>query len=289
VDATRHPQSRGSHTFILGADYHLGDLLWLTAVLHQYRCMAKPQRLTVVHPRQALLAILERNPDVDDLLTAAPTHSHAVVHDLRPIPIGVSMVRDWRYRLPWLYYRDLWCQPRGQWLATYLRLGRLQRCRPVLELGEEDFAIADTLDRPYVVLAPHIGQYRSRALTRAWSAVKGWPLNHWTALTAALHRAGYQTVTLGAHGQAAIPETQPMLGLPIRQVAGIIDRAAGLISGESGLWFIAAARARPFVIVPWWLPRSIDWPAPMNVPYRLVHRREATVDSVLAAIRELVP
>lgn len=78
-----------------------------------------------------------------------------VVHDLRPLPIALSMLRGWRYRRPWLYLRDLWLDERGQWLAMFLRLGRLRDVRPMLRLDEDDRATARTLPVPYVVLAPH--------------------------------------------------------------------------------------------------------------------------------------
>jgi len=42
------------------------------------------------------------------------------------------------------------------------------------------------------------------------------------------------------------------------------------------------------VIVPWWLPRSVNWAAPMQVPHCLVYRQDATVQGVLARFRDLV-
>jgi ADP-heptose:LPS heptosyltransferase len=103
-----------------------------------------------------------------------------------------------------------------------------------------------------------------------------------------LRAAGYEPITLAAAGQAPIPGTRPVVGLPIRQVAGVIERAAALITGESGLWFIAAARRTPFVIVPWWLPRGVDWAAPMRTPHRLIFRQDAAVNTVFAGFREVV-
>jgi ADP-heptose:LPS heptosyltransferase len=68
----------------------------------------------------------------------------------------------------------------------------------------------------------------------------------------------------------------------------VIERAHALITVESGLWYLAAALDTPLVIVPWWLPRSVDWVAPMGVPYRLINRQEATVNRVLAQVRAVI-
>ncbi|MBV9282657.1 MAG: hypothetical protein JOZ41_21475 [Chloroflexi bacterium] len=287
------------HLFLLGPDYHLGDLLWFTAVLAEYRKRVAPRRVFVGVPDRAISRILERNPLVDRLLygdaRAAVAQARCrpdgglEVHDLRPLAVAGAMVRDWRYRLPWLYYRDLWLEPRGQWLATYLRLGPLQEFRPLLGLYDDDFDAARALPARYVALAPHVGQYSLPLASALWERLKGWPPENWAALAEALRRAGFEPVTLGAPGQVPIEGTTPMIGLPIRQAAGVIDRAAALISVESGLWFIAAARQTPFVIVPWWLPRSVNWPAPMRVPHRLVYRDAASVQAVLSHVCELVP
>ncbi|HEX5504836.1 MAG TPA: hypothetical protein VFW96_19620 [Thermomicrobiales bacterium] len=297
--ATGEPAAAGAtHLFLLGADYHLGDLLWLTAVLAEYRRRVRPARLAVGCPDRPISRILEHNPLLDDLRYGDPARLRAaartrfgrdvVVRDLRPAPLGLAMLRDWRHHRPWRYYRDLWFEPRGQWLATFLHLGRLSAYRPVLGLCAADRATAAALPAPYVVLAPHIGRYRLPLASRAWRRVKGWDETNWVRLASLLRTAGYEPVTAAAADQAPIPGTRPLLGLPIRQVAGVIAGAAGLVGGESGLWFIAAARATPFVIVPWWLPRGVDWAAPMGVPHRLVARRDATVDAVFAACRELM-
>jgi ADP-heptose:LPS heptosyltransferase len=198
------------------------------------------------------------------------------------------MVRQWQRRAPWRYYPDLWLQPRGQWLATFLGLGALESTRPVLCLSEADRHAAGRLSRPYAVLAPHIGQYSMPVVGTMWRRIKEWPWERWMRLARLLRLEGYTPITLAGTGQTAIPGTIPLIGLPIRQAAGVIERAAVLVSGESGLWFIAAALRTPFAIVPWWLPRSIDWAAPAQVPYRLVYRDEASVNYVLEQVRELV-
>lgn len=286
--APPEPSRPGTHIFILGADYHLGDLLWLTAVLHQYRATTGARHLVVAHPNAALTSVLECNTDIDEICVGVPSGGPGdVVHDLRPLMLGRAMVAAWRQRRPWLYYRDLWYEPRGQWLATYLQLGRLARYRPVLNLREEDYATANSLPRPYTALAPHIGAYRLPLVSQAWRAVKGWSPANWAALASELRDRGFNPLTLGAAGQELIPGTVPLLGLPIRQVAAVIDRAEALVTGESGLWFVAAARATPFVVVPWWLPPGINWAAPMQVPHRTIQREEATVENVMTALVEL--
>lgn len=287
-----------THLFLLGNDYHLGDLLWLTAVLAAYRRILEPEQLVVGCPDRAISRILERNPLIDELLYGEPQRVLAearrrfgaglMVRDLRPRALAAGMLRDWRHHLPWLYYRDLWFQERGQWLSTYLHLGRMTSFRPVIRLGQADRSAAQALASPYVVLAPHIGQYRLPLLTRFWRRLKGWEATHWIELAQRLRAAGYEPVTMGAADQEAIPGTTPVLGLPIREAAGVIEAATMLISGESGLWFVAAAFRTPFIIVPWWLPRSIDWAAPMLTPYRLIYRDAASVDQVFATFRELV-
>ncbi|HEX6508281.1 MAG TPA: glycosyltransferase family 9 protein [Chloroflexota bacterium] len=290
-------RTAGTHFFLLGRDYHLGDLLWLTAVLAEYRRQIQPDRLVVGLPDRPISAILERNPLIDDLLrgepgtllTAARQRFHGLIlHDLRLLPLALTMLRDYSYRLPWLYYRDLWLEGRGQWLATLLRLGPLTNFRPVLELDGHDFDVAETIPARYVVMAPHVGQYTLPLLGSFWRRIKAWPSRHWVELAHRLRHEGYEPITLGAPGQAAIPGTQPVIGLSIRQVAGVIDRAAALLTVESGLWFVAAARSTPFVIVPWWLPRSINWPAYMNLPHRLAYRDHATVGNVLSLIHEVI-
>jgi hypothetical protein len=287
-----------THLFILGDDYHLGDLLWFTTVLREYRRERHAASVWVACPDRPISRILEGNSLIDRLLYTSATRARAqfeqkpdssmVVHDLRPIPVGRAMVRDWRFRLPWLYYRDLWFAPRGQWLATFLRLGTMREFRPILSLTNEDRRTARSLPPNVVALAPHVGSYALPLATFLWQRIKGWDRDHWTSLAGALRQQGFEPVTLAASGQAPIPGTIPLVGLPIRQAAGVIERAAALVTGESGLWFIAAATQTPFVIVPWWLPRSVDWPAPMGVPYRTVRRDRASVDTVLDQINGLL-
>jgi hypothetical protein len=284
--------------FLLGKDYHLGDLLWLTAVIRAYRERRAPSGIAVACPDRQISRILEHNPLIDCLAYGDRAVSlHSVrrelpgplrVHDLRIIPLGVEMVRQWRRRLPWHYYTDLWLLPRGQWLASFLGLGTLESTRPVLQLVDEDRRAAARLAGPYVILAPHIGQYSVPVAGPIWQRVKGWPATHWVRLARLIRLEGYTPITLAGRGQTAIPGTTPVIGLPIRQAAAVIERASALVSGESGLWFIAAALGTPFAIVPWWLPRSVDWAAPAQVPYRLVYRDAASVNDVLEQVRELV-
>lgn len=287
-----------THLFVVGRDYHLGDLLWLTAVLAQYRRQVVPARLAVAAPDRLITRILEHNPVIDDVqygdgpavvpIARESFGPRVILHDLRILPLGIDMVRQWRHRLPWLYYRDLWLEGRGQWLATFLRLGPLEDFRPILGLTEADRELARTLPSRYVALAPHVGHYTLPFVNACWHHVKGWDRRNWVELAGALRREGYQPVTLAGPGQEPIPGTQPLIGLPIRQVAGVIESADALVTVESGLWFIAAACATPFIIVPWWLPRSVDWPGWMPVPHRLIYRdRSSTVD-VLSHLRDLV-
>jgi hypothetical protein len=287
------------HLFVLGKDYHLGDLLWFTAVIAEYRRQQAPGRLLVACPDRALSRILEHNPLIDELIyygrdarvvpdARARYGSALVVHDLRPLPIAWTMVRSWRHHLPWLYYRDLWLEPRGQWLATFLRLGRLRDVRPVLHLTDDDLAVARSLSAPYIVLAPHTGRYTISLLGAMWGRLKGWGEARWARLAEALRDEGYAVITLGAAGEQPVPGTTGLSGLPIRQAAGVIAGAAALVTVESGLWFVAAAVRTPLLIVPWWLPRSLDWVAPMGTPYRLVYRDQATVRHVLAELRSLL-
>jgi hypothetical protein len=284
------------HVFILGRDYHLGDLLWFTAVLREYRLQRRPDRVAICCPDRPISRVLEGNPLIDRLVYVkdgcdprrAAGGGDDVVHDLRPAAIGWSMVRAWRYRLPWLYYRDLWLQPRGQWLATYLHLGTLRDARPVLALRDEDFHAVETLPARYVAFAPHIGSYSVPLLGAAWQRLKGWQSDNWVALADDLRARGLEPITLCGPGQEPIPGTTPVVGLPIRQVAAIIAHAEALVSVESGLWFVAAAVETPFVIVKWWLPRSVDWAAPMHVPYRRFLADEAREDAVLASVVALM-
>lgn len=287
-----------AHLFVLGADYHLGDLLWFTAVVAEYRRQRRPGMLLVCCADRPISRILEACPlidwvsygDADGAIADARTRfgPRLILHDLRPLPIAIAMLRAWRRRAPWLYYRDFWLAPRGQWLATFLRLDPLTGVRPTLRLIDDDRATARSLPCPYVVLAPHVGRYPQPVLTALWHRLKGWNDAQWRALAEALRREGFEPVTLGAPGETAIPGTLPMLGLPIRQAAGVVERAAALVTVESGLWYVAAALGTPLVIVPWWLPRSVDWVAPMSVPYRLIPRAQASAEQVLAHCRALV-
>jgi hypothetical protein len=284
--------------FILGDDYHLGDLLWLTTVLAAYRQNVDPSRVIVSLPDRPISRVLEHHPLIDELefgqadgvraRVADRFGGELVVHDLRVFPLAVQMLRQWRRRLPWLYYRDLWLQPRGQWLATFLGLGQLEQLRPTLRLLDDDRAQARTLPDRYIVFAPHVGRYALPFAGRLWYRVKGWPDDHWITLGGELSRAGFEPFTLAADGQATVPGTTGLVGLPIRQVAGIIERASALVTVESGLWFVAAAVGVPFVIVPWWLPRSIDWPGPTGVPHARVYRKADSVAEVAAHIHGLI-
>jgi len=283
-------------TFIAGDDYHLGDLLWLTAVIAEYRMQRRPAEVQVSVPDRDVSRILENNPEIDTVdygchhsprWSVGRRDPHAAIHDLRPMSLAVGMVRQWRRRAPWLYYRDLWLEPRGQWLATYLGLGRMHSYKPRLTLSEDDFRSARQFSGPYVVLAPHIGSYSLPLTGRLWRKLKGWEDGKWVELASRLRSMGLETLTLGGRDQTAVAGTVPVLGIPIRQAAGVISQAAAVVSGESGLWFVAAALDVPFVIVPWWLPRAVDWPAEMGARSRLVRKSEASVERVLGAMEDL--
>jgi hypothetical protein len=138
-----------------------------------------------------------------------------------------------------------------------------------------------------VVLAPHSGSYSLPLVGGAWRKIKEWDQERWVELVRKLADAGIQSVTLGAANQGHIRGSIPVLELPIRHAAVVIEKAEALITGESGLWFVAAALETPFIIVPWWLPRGIDWPAPMGVPYRLIRRHSDSVEDVLLAEQAL--
>jgi ADP-heptose:LPS heptosyltransferase len=287
-----------AHFFLVGRDYHLGDLLWLTAVLAEYRRQVAPDVLLVGCPDRSISRILETCPVIDRVvfgearaITATVQQQYGVrvvLHDLQPLSLARAMLEAWRARLPWLYYRDLWLAARGQWLATFLHLGQLTQVKPVIRLSEADRGPARQLARPYVALAPHTGNHTVRALNGPWKRLKGWSDDNWQALAATLRRQGYETVTLGASGEAPIPGTHPTIGLPIRHAAGVIERAHALITVESGLWYLAAALDTPLVIVPWWLPRSVDWVAPMGIPYQLVPRQAASVARIVAATTQVI-
>lgn len=367
----------GAALFILGDDYHLGDLLWFTAVVAEYRRHFRPSAVFVGLPDRPISRILEGSPVLDGLLygsaaeitaqanrragaaASAPStgpagplgdefirlsdirageaaktaqrrvtmggdtgllssnspsgsadggphgsgqtagarvmpanHSPSprlTVHDLRGFPIALAMIRDWRRRLPWLYYRDLWLETRGQWLATFLGMESLTEPRPVLSLNREDRVHASNLRTPYVVLAPRIGSYAMPVIGHAWGRIKAWEEPKWEELASRLREHGFEPVTLAAADQRPIASTVPLLALGIRQAAGVIEGSQALITGESGLWFVAAALETPFVIVPWWLPGRVDWAAPMRVPYQLIRRADASVDRVFSALQELVP
>jgi ADP-heptose:LPS heptosyltransferase len=286
-----------THLFLLGGDYHLGDLLWLTPVLAEYRREFGPLSLIVGCPDRPISRILEGSPVVDELLYGDAGRllqqsrrrfgDALVVRDLRPFSLAAAMLREWRRRAPWLYFYDLWWRARGEWLCNFLRLHRPDDLRPRLSLNDGDRTTAAALPSPYVLLAPRTGSYPA-PLSWFWHAVKGRPEQHWQRLAAWLRRDGYEPVTLAAADQPPVAGTIPLLGLPIRQVAGVIEQAAALVTVESGLWFIAAACQTPFVINPWWLPRSVDWAAPMNVPYRLIYRSDSSPERVYASVRELI-
>lgn len=286
------------HVFVLGGDYHLGDLLWFTAVLAEYRRQKLPAALIVCVPDRQISRILERNPLIDELrygdgsglLAAARSgnRENLIVQDLRFVPIAIAMVRAWRRRLPWLYYRDLWLSQRGQWLATFLELGELHDTRPVLRLDDQDRQVARSLPDRYVVLAPHIGNYTVPLAGELWKRVKSWPAERWSGLAEEVRVRGFEPFTLAAHGQAVIPGTRGLIGLPIRQVGGVIEKASALVTVESGLWFVAAATGTPFVITRWWLPRSVDWAGRMHVPHALVYRNENSLQHVVSLVDQMI-
>jgi hypothetical protein len=286
------------HLFLLGRDYHLGDLLWFTTVLRAYRQQRQPRLLLVGCPDRPVSRILEHNPLIDELRYGQPRPLlrasraqfglNLLVHDMRPLTVARVMLRDWRHHWPWLYYRDLWLQERGQWLATFLHLRPLTNFRPVLRLRDEDRQAARSLTRPYVLLAPRTGRYGLPLTGALWRGIKEWGDERWCQLASRLRKDGYLPITLGAAGQAPVAGSEALLGLPVRQAAGVVERAAALVSVESGLWFVAAALGTPFLIVPWWLPRSVNWAAPMRVPHRLVARRDASVGIVAEQLRDLL-
>jgi hypothetical protein len=293
-----HAGYRQSALFLLGNDYHLGDLLWLTPVLARYRAEKRTQCIVVGLPDRDISRILEHAPSIDRIIYGTPTEiftcvrhelgRSVVVEDLRLVPVAVRMIRDWRRKLPWTYYWDLWTQPRGQWLSTFLELGSLTEFTPKIHLTKDDFGPSCDIPSPYIVFAPHTGSYSLPGVSLVWRKLKGWDVESWAELANLLKHRGYNVVTVGAQGQRVIPGTRSALGLPIRQASAVVDRAAALVTGESGMWFVAAALGTPFAIVPWWLPAAIDWPAPMNVRYRLVRREEGNPARVIGIVQELI-
>jgi hypothetical protein len=288
--------SRSVGLFIVGRDYHLGDLLWLTAVLRAYREMRSPERIVVALPDRPISRVLELCPLIDELtfmddlksVRASQFGERVEVIDLRPAKLAVRMVREWRRRLPWLYYRDLWLKPRGQWLATLLGVGEMREYRPCISLEAHDFDDMPRLPERFVVLAPSSGRYTIRVLGAVWSRVKLWPIENWVALATKLAEQGLTPVTLGTDGDRTIEGAESHLGLQLRTAVAVISQAEALVTVESGLWFVAAAVNTPVVIVPWWLPGKVNWVAPTNALHRLLRRAEATPARVMEAVGQLV-
>ena len=96
-----------AHLFLVGKDYHLGDLLWLTAVLAEYRRQMAPDLLLVGCPDRSISRILEACPVIDTVLFGearaiepSVRQRHAgqvVVHDLQPWSLARAMLEAWRY------------------------------------------------------------------------------------------------------------------------------------------------------------------------------------------------
>jgi len=286
--------------FVFGREHHLGDLVAGTTTIRAYRVLHHPSRVAVLAPDRAYSRILERDPDIDDLLYAgdAELSDPQLKHGLSLPPADVVLDLSARSVLWLLHHRGPLSRrlgllhtallgTRGRIMAEAAGVPWPVDDRPVIALRAEDRGVAAQIPRPYVVLAPYVGRFHNRLMQALWQALKAWPMDRWQRLAALLRTDGYTVVTLGAGGEEAIPGTVPVIGRPIAEAAGVVERAAALITVESGLWYLACALGVPFVVVPYWPPRHADWIPAAAPPHRLLRRSTATPAAVVAAVQQI--
>jgi hypothetical protein len=250
--------------FVFGHEHHLGDLVAGTTTIRAYRALRRPSRVAVVTPDRAYSRILERDPDIDDLLYVGDADLTDLQSKGSPVLPPADVVLDLSARsVMWLLRHRGPLSRRLRLLHTAL-LGTRGRVmaeaagvpwplddRPIINLHTGDRAVAAQIPRPYVVLAPYAGRFHNRLAQALWQALKAWPMDRWRRLATLLRAGGYTVVTLGAEGEEAIPDTVAVIGQPIARAAGVVEGATALITVESGLWYLACALDVPFVVVPY--------------------------------------
>ena len=169
----------------------------------------------------------------------------------------VLRVRSHRLlRARWVHAR--WTRPRpapaalARYAAALAPLGLAPRGAPRVEAGPE----AEAWAGPW--LAPWAGERAPVTLAPgARHFTKRWPEERWIALLAALGAAGHPVLVISLDAERrALPALERAVEAaprtrwscePLPRLAALLSRSAAVVSGDSGLMHLAAARGAPLV------------------------------------------
>ena len=274
----------------------LGDTLCTTPALHAFRRQNRDTMIIFVSQAAPFCRILDGNPDIDLLLYNEQMYFNGIPEDttgfLRTLPIDLTEGGT-------LYRLDLKiaCKTNDSFrshisyrFAELIQV-EIDSPRPRIYLDEQQRRAAAMLaPRPYVVFSMTSVSNPERDDKRGRK--KDWPLERWSELARRIQSdAGLDVVVTGSErdSRVHIPAARLLYGLPIRNVAALLEGAACVVTLESGISHLAsAAGARTVVIYSNMMPP--EWASPADASsFRILYGDpfDTSVDQVFEAVQSL--
>ena len=234
----------------------LGDTLCTTPALRAFRRANPDATIVYVVQSAPFCRVLDNNPDIDLLLYSEDLYYRGLPKPedtnrwLNGLPIDLreqAMLYRLDLKLVCLS-NDIFERHISQAFAKLIEV-EIECTRPLIFLNEHDRRGASVFARrPYVVFSMHSVSNSERPDGRGRK--KDWPIEHWQELARRIHGLDHFDIYLiGAERDQwqPIPEARRLYGLPIRTVAALLERAACVVTLESGIGHLCAAVDAPMI------------------------------------------
>ncbi len=274
----------------------LGDTLCATPALHAFRRQHPGDTMVCVVQSAPFCHVLDDNPDIDVLIYSEQLYFKGIPEEtadwIRSLPIdlagGATLYRlDMRFACSTIdaFHRHI------SYRFAELVGVEIESPRPFVYLDALHRRAASTLvSRPFIVFSTNSVSNPEREDKRGRK--KDWPLDRWAELANRILAEGeFDIAVIGAERDPRLPISgvRMLYGLPIRVVAALLERAACVVTLESGIGHLAyAVDARTVVIYSNMMPP--EWARPAELSrFRILYGDpyETSVDDVFEAVQTL--
>ncbi|MBN1881087.1 MAG: glycosyltransferase family 9 protein [Deltaproteobacteria bacterium] len=278
-------KSNGKRILFAGVNL-LGDGLCTTQVVRHVRVNHPDWQITYVAQNEPISQFLDGNPHIDRVIYESDRdkirsmrgwgnftrkHLFNVNHAFR---VGTSRGLHMTQAYGEVYGVDISSR------------------RPVLLVTDEEREKAREYlpDGPYVCISSHSWS-SSVDIPEDRAGNKLWGVSKWRRLFPMIRETGYAVVSLGSNADPKydMPGIIELHGLPIKQVAAILEAADGFVTIDNGLAHLGAAvNAKMVEIYPECLPE--EWVKPHTDYVRIVRGYPPAISplSVMGALEELI-
>jgi ADP-heptose:LPS heptosyltransferase len=256
VAPARHRRLSRRNSVFVGINL-LGDLLCTTPAIRSYRRTNPEAFITYIVHNADHCRVLDGNPDIDLILYREDLSNHGghIVHEawLRRLPVEYDETTYLgRFDITELHrtHPEVFNDHLSQGFASLLGM-KVDSVRPVVALTPKDRAVVRSrVRRPYIVFGMHstsavLGD--GGELTR-----KEWVFERWLQLARRIHTWGeFDIIAVGSHADCWVESRyfRTLHGLPVRVVAALLERAACVVTVESGLSHLCHAVDAPMVLI----------------------------------------